>query len=357
MTAKEHIAVQRESKARTTLLQSIPDDHVADFHYMDDARDIWNTVKARFGGNVKSKKMRKSILKQEFSNFKIGETEGLHKGYDRMQKILSQLNRIKAKPEDEDINLKFLRALPSSWAYVALTLKTKSGLELLSFDDLYYKLKTLEVDVKDTLLFPEAYLQNQAILHLFNTIITSLKALDESFSSCNHVRKFLRALPTKWLPKVNAIEESKDLSTLSLDELIGNLKVNEIVLKKDSEVSKVKKEKYKSLALKERKVSSDEEISCSESDDEEYAMAVRDFKKFFRRRGKFVRQPHDDQKNFQKINKDKKKKEDHRCFKCGDPNHFISDFPKHSYNDKKHSLLGVGAIVKTIPRRKKSVSW
>ncbi|GJW51869.1 hypothetical protein Tco_0093220 [Tanacetum coccineum] len=58
-----------------------------------------------------------------------------------MQKILSQLNQLKAKPEDEDINLKFLRALPSSWSQVALTLKTKGGLELLSFDDLYYKLK------------------------------------------------------------------------------------------------------------------------------------------------------------------------------------------------------------------------
>nr|GEY75675.1 xylulose kinase-1 [Tanacetum cinerariifolium] len=47
MTAEEHIVVQKESKARTTLLQSILDDHVADFHYMDDARDIWNAVKAR----------------------------------------------------------------------------------------------------------------------------------------------------------------------------------------------------------------------------------------------------------------------------------------------------------------------
>ncbi|GJX60623.1 retrovirus-related pol polyprotein from transposon TNT 1-94 [Tanacetum coccineum] len=65
----------------------------------------------------------------------------------------------------------------------------------------------------------------------FNTIITSLKALDESFSSRNHVRKFLRALPTKWRPKVTAIEESKDLSTLPLDELIDNLKVNEVRLK------------------------------------------------------------------------------------------------------------------------------
>ncbi|GJV67862.1 putative ribonuclease H-like domain-containing protein [Tanacetum coccineum] len=124
-TADEHIAVQRESKARTTLLQSILDDHVANFHYMDDAKDIWNAVKARFGGNIESKKMRKSMLKQEFSEFRISEAEGLHKGYDRMQKILSQLNQLKAKPEDEDINLKFLRALPSSWSQVALTLKTK----------------------------------------------------------------------------------------------------------------------------------------------------------------------------------------------------------------------------------------
>ncbi|GJT26000.1 UBN2 domain-containing protein [Tanacetum coccineum] len=134
----------------------------------------------------------------------------------------------------------------------------------------------------------------------FNTIITSLKALDYSFLSRNHVRKFLRALPTKWRPKVTAIEESKDLSTLSLDELIGNLKVYEVVLEKDSEISKSKKEKYKSLALKARKVLSEEETTSLDSDDEEYAMAVRDFKKFFRRRGKFVRQPHDDKKNFPK---------------------------------------------------------
>ncbi|GJV74141.1 UBN2 domain-containing protein [Tanacetum coccineum] len=68
----------------------------------------------------------------------------------------------------------------------------------------------------------------------FNTIITSLKALDESFSSRNRVRKVLRALPTKWSLKVTIIEESKDLSTLPLDDLIGNLKVYEVVLEKDS---------------------------------------------------------------------------------------------------------------------------
>nr|GEW23686.1 hypothetical protein [Tanacetum cinerariifolium] len=117
-TAGEHIAVQRESKARTTLLQSIPDDHVADFHYMDDAKDIWNAVKARFGGNAESKKMRKSMLKQKISEFRIGEAEGLHKGYDRMQKILSQLNQLKAKPEDEISS-------PSHSAFVSTTSASK----------------------------------------------------------------------------------------------------------------------------------------------------------------------------------------------------------------------------------------
>ncbi|GKC92506.1 zf-CCHC domain-containing protein, partial [Tanacetum coccineum] len=174
----------------------------------------------------------------------------------------------------------------------------------------------------------------------FNTIITSLKALDESFSSRNYVRKFLRALPTKWRPKVTAIEESKDLSTLPLDELISNLKVYEVVLEKDLEISKNKKEKYKSLALKARKVLSEEEATSSDSNDEEYAMAVRDFKKFFRRRGKFVRQSHDDKKNFQKVKEDKKKKDDRRCFKCGDPNHFISNCPKHPFNDQKAFVVG-----------------
>nr|GFD29972.1 UBN2 domain-containing protein [Tanacetum cinerariifolium] len=55
----------------------------------------------------------------------------------------------------------------------------------------------------------------------FNTIITSLKALDEDFSSKNYVREFIRALHPKWRAKVTAIEESKDLSSLALDELIG----------------------------------------------------------------------------------------------------------------------------------------
>nr|GEY71049.1 UBN2 domain-containing protein [Tanacetum cinerariifolium] len=98
----------------------------------------------------------------------------------------------------------------------------------------------------------------------FNTIITSLKALDEGYSSKNYVRKFLRALHPKWREKVTAIEESKDLTSLSLHELIENLKVYEMIIKKDSELVKAKV-KRKSLALKAKKESSDEECFTSES--------------------------------------------------------------------------------------------
>ncbi|GJR73476.1 hypothetical protein Tco_0085841 [Tanacetum coccineum] len=115
---------------------------------------------------------------------------------------------------------------------------------------------------------------------IFNTIITSLKALDEVFSSKNYVRKFLRALHPKWRAKFTAIEELQDLSLLALDELISNIKVHEVVMEKDSKIYKGKKERVKFIALKAKKESSDDETSTSRSDDEEYVMAVRNFKSY-----------------------------------------------------------------------------
>ncbi|GKA56263.1 zf-CCHC domain-containing protein [Tanacetum coccineum] len=112
------------------------------------------------------------------------------------------------------------------------------------------------------------------------------------------------------------------------------------VLEKDSEASKSKKEKYNLLALKAKKVSSDKEASCLDSDDEEYAIAVMDFKKFFKIRIKFICQPYDDKKTLRKAKDEKKGNEYRRCFKCGDPNHFISYCPKHSYNDQKAFIGG-----------------
>nr|GEU71659.1 heteroglycan glucosidase 1 [Tanacetum cinerariifolium] len=126
-----------------------------------------------------------------------------------------------------------------------------------------------------------------SISHNYEVRRIRLKALDEDFSSKNYVRKFLRALHPKWRAKVTAIEESKDLTSLSLDELIGNLKVYEVIIKKDFEMVKGKREQSRSFALKAQKESSDEDSSTSDSEDEEYVMAVRDFKKFFKIRGIF----------------------------------------------------------------------
>ncbi|GJR12589.1 hypothetical protein Tco_0795241 [Tanacetum coccineum] len=103
----------------------------------------------------------------------------------------------------------------------------------------------------------------------------------------NYVSKFLRALHPKWRPNVTTIEDSKDLTSLPLDELIRNLKVYKMNIKKASEIVIAKGER-KYLALKAKKESSDEEYLTSKSEDEKYAMAVRDFKKFFKRRGRFV---------------------------------------------------------------------
>nr|GEU44810.1 hypothetical protein [Tanacetum cinerariifolium] len=132
-------------------------------------------------------------------------------------------------------------------------------------------------------------------------------ALDEGYSSKNYVRMFLRALHPKWRVTVTAIKESKDLTSLSFDELIGNLKVHEMIIKKDSKIVKAKVER-KSIALKAKKESSDEECSTFSGKDEEYTMAVRDFKKFFKRSGRFVKQPRNNKKTFQRSRDDKNDK-------------------------------------------------
>ncbi|GJZ74241.1 hypothetical protein Tco_0638387, partial [Tanacetum coccineum] len=132
--------------------------------------------------------------------------------------------------------------------------------------------------------------------------------------SKNYVRKFLKALHPKWRAKVTTIEDSKELTSLSLDVLIGNLKA--------------------------KKESSDEESSTSDSEDEEYAMAVRDFKKFFKRRGKLVRQPRDERKSFQRSKDDKNGKSERQCFRCGDPNHLIGEYPKPPRSKNQRGFVG-----------------
>ncbi|GJW32775.1 hypothetical protein Tco_0052807 [Tanacetum coccineum] len=104
---------------------AIPEDHLAKFHRMTDAKDMWDAIKSRFGRNDESKKMHIYILKQQFEGFSVSNSEGLHKGYDRFQSLLSQLKIHGAGVSTEDANQKFL-----------------------SFDDIYNNLRVFETDVK-----------------------------------------------------------------------------------------------------------------------------------------------------------------------------------------------------------------
>ncbi|GKA77251.1 ribonuclease H-like domain-containing protein [Tanacetum coccineum] len=101
-TAEEILSRERERKARTTLLMALPENHLAKFHKMTNAKDI----------------------------------------------LLSQLEIHGACVSTEDSNQKFLRFLPSSWSQVSLVMRTKPIVDSLSFDDLYNNLRVFESDVK-----------------------------------------------------------------------------------------------------------------------------------------------------------------------------------------------------------------
>ncbi|GJU86127.1 zf-CCHC domain-containing protein [Tanacetum coccineum] len=115
--------------------------------------------------------------------------------------------------------------------------------------------------------------------------ITKIHWTDPGYGrSVSRRMQFLRALHPKWRAKVTTIEESKDLSSLALDEPIDNLKVHEL-------------------------------------------------------KGKFVRLPREEKKPFRQ-RYEKKGKSDRKCFRCDDPNHLIGDCPKPSRNKDQKAFIG-----------------
>ncbi|GKA02618.1 hypothetical protein Tco_0675399 [Tanacetum coccineum] len=130
---------------------AIPDEHLLKFHACKDAKSLWEAIKNRFGGNKESKKMQKTIIKQNYENFAASSQKGLDKTYDRFQKLISQLEIHGEVISQEDANLKLLRSLPSAWNNIALIMRNKSNLDTLSMDDLYNNLKVYEFEIKGKL--------------------------------------------------------------------------------------------------------------------------------------------------------------------------------------------------------------
>ncbi|GKC21006.1 hypothetical protein Tco_1023156 [Tanacetum coccineum] len=112
-----------------------------------DAKTLMEAIEKRFGGNKESKKVQKTLLKQQYENFNGNSSEGLDQIYDRLQKLISQLEIHGETISQEDVNLKLLRSLPSEWKTHTLIWRNKPDLEDLSMDDLYNNLKIYEAEV------------------------------------------------------------------------------------------------------------------------------------------------------------------------------------------------------------------
>jgi len=157
----------------------------------------------------------------------------------------------------------------------------------------------------------------------FQTLVSGLQILKKSYVASDHVSKILRSLPARWRPKFTAIEEAKDLNTLSVEDLVSSLKVHEISVNEHEPAKKVK-----SIALPSKGKSSktfkviESEDESPDGDSDEYPtekMAMfsnkleylaKKNRKFLSKRGAY--------KSF--------KKEDQKgCLNCKKLGHFIAD--------------------------------
>ncbi|GKE85479.1 hypothetical protein Tco_1559221 [Tanacetum coccineum] len=115
ITEDENLARKNELKARGTLLMALPNEHQLKFNTYKCVKTLMEAIEKSFGGNKESKKTHKTLLKQQYENFNGSSSKGLDQTYDKLQKPISQLEILGETISQEDMNLKFLRSLPSEW--------------------------------------------------------------------------------------------------------------------------------------------------------------------------------------------------------------------------------------------------
>nr|GEW00161.1 retrovirus-related Pol polyprotein from transposon TNT 1-94 [Tanacetum cinerariifolium] len=135
-TVEQRLARKNELKARGTLLMSLPDKHQLKFNIHKDAKTLMEAIEKWFGGNKETKKVQKTLLKQQYKNFTGLSFESLDQIHDRLQNLISQLEIREESLSQEDINLKFLRSLPTEWRTHTLIWRNKTYLEDQSLDNL-----------------------------------------------------------------------------------------------------------------------------------------------------------------------------------------------------------------------------
>ncbi|GJU06249.1 hypothetical protein Tco_1122679 [Tanacetum coccineum] len=127
-TAEEKHDRRNEMKARATLLMALPNKDQLKFHSYQDAKLLMEAIEKRYGGNKESKKVQRTLLKQQYENFAALSSETMDQTFDRLQKLISQLEIQGEVINQEDMNLKLLRSLPSEWKTHALIWRNKNAL-------------------------------------------------------------------------------------------------------------------------------------------------------------------------------------------------------------------------------------
>nr|GEX25944.1 ribonuclease H-like domain-containing protein [Tanacetum cinerariifolium] len=150
IAAKQRLARKNELKARGTMLIALPDKHQLKLNIHKDDKTLMEEIEKRFGRNKETKKVKKTLFKQQYKNFTGLSSKSLDQIHDRLQKLISQLEILGESLSQEDIKLKFLRSLPTKWRTHTLIWRNKTDLEEQSLDDLFNNLKINAAEVKSS---------------------------------------------------------------------------------------------------------------------------------------------------------------------------------------------------------------
>nr|GEV77823.1 hypothetical protein [Tanacetum cinerariifolium] len=176
-------------------------EHQLKFNIHKDAKSLIEAIEKRFGGNKETKKVHKILLKQQYENFTGSSSKSLDQIHDMLQKLISQLEILGKSLSQEDINLNFLRSLPSEWISHTLIWRNKEDLEDQSLDDLFNNLKIYEAEVKSSSTTSHKT-QNIAFVSSQNTNSTN-----ESVSDVTSVSAAKTKPPASILPNVDNLSD------------------------------------------------------------------------------------------------------------------------------------------------------
>ncbi|KAI3742551.1 hypothetical protein L1987_60236 [Smallanthus sonchifolius] len=123
LTTEEKLLFDREKKAMASISMSLPKEIYHSFKQFKSSQQLWEALQKRFEGSLDVKKSRKELLKKQFLVFKHFQNESLDDLARRFYHLLSELASASVVYETEEINDKFLEALPSKFDVYMVLIK------------------------------------------------------------------------------------------------------------------------------------------------------------------------------------------------------------------------------------------